>query len=86
MTGGTVLILGPALANMGSGMTGGVLYTLKSNTTFINYDYLKEAPITVEDSQSIELYLSKFETAVGRKYHFSVNQLAKFVPIEIDEP
>jgi glutamate synthase domain-containing protein 2/glutamate synthase domain-containing protein 1/glutamate synthase domain-containing protein 3 len=81
MTGGIVLILGSALTNIGSGMTGGVLYTIKSNASAINSDYLIETPMSVEDIKSIDRYLHKFETAVGQKCKVTVDNIRKFVPI-----
>jgi len=81
MTGGTVLILGPALTNIGSGMTGGVLYTLEENAEEINSKYLIEAPMGQEDRALLDSTLDKFEKDIGTKCNTKIEQIRKFVPL-----
>lgn len=53
MTGGTVLILGEALQNIGGGMTGGVLFTHRDNARYINEDYLVAEAMSKEDEHTL---------------------------------
>ena len=54
MTAGTVVILGRALKNIGAGMTGGVIYTLKSNFKNINDEFIKAEELNSKDMASLE--------------------------------
>lgn len=81
MTGGTVVLLGPALTNLGSGMTGGILYTLESNRSEVNEDYLKESPMTEEDWRSFDKYLLRFTERTGQSLEIEKSQIRKFVPL-----
>ncbi len=81
MTGGSVFILGPALENIGSGMTGGRLFTLKSNEVFINKEYLKESPISAQDKKFIDSYLTKFKSLFGSPIKYELNDISKFIGI-----
>lgn len=81
MTGGSVFILGPALENIGSGMTGGSLYTLASNTAHINKDYLREAPLSEKDKKFVQEYLTKFKTTFGGPVKYEISDIRKFIGI-----
>jgi glutamate synthase domain-containing protein 2/glutamate synthase domain-containing protein 1/glutamate synthase domain-containing protein 3 len=61
MTGGTVIILGNSLENIGAGMTGGVIYTLESNLFAINSEYIKQVPLTEEDQIMLESNLKRYQ-------------------------
>ncbi len=61
MTGGTVILLGKALNNIGAGMTGGTLYTHKQNSEAINSEYLKESPIQLADQEFLLKSLQKHQ-------------------------
>ena len=49
MTNGTVVILGKTDGNIGSGMTGGTLFTLDCRDSHINPDYITKVAISEED-------------------------------------
>jgi len=53
MTGGLVVLLGPASHNLGSGMTGGRLIAHKDNEAFINRDYLEV--VALDDNSRAEM-------------------------------
>lgn len=60
MTGGTVVILGPAGQNTGSGMTGGVLYLLGEQDNHINGEYLSRQPLASDERESLYLLLQAY--------------------------
>jgi len=60
MTGGTVIILGSALANVGAGMTGGKLFSFASLDEVINEEYLAKVEPSSEDLDFIAATLKDF--------------------------
>ena len=59
MTAGTVVILGRALKNIGAGMTGGIIYTLKSNEKNINDEFIKIEELDSNDRVSLDKLLKE---------------------------
>ncbi|MGZ4888825.1 MAG: glutamate synthase large subunit [Candidatus Angelobacter sp.] len=59
MTGGVVVILGPAGINLGSGMTGGLTYVLTDRVDInsCNADFVRLAPCSVEEEQAVRQLL-----------------------------
>ena len=80
MTGGVVVILGEALANVGAGMTGGKIFTFTDLDSKINKQYLRKVESTLEDLSLLEEilrdYVDKTDSAVGR-YHLDDLQTGK---------
>ncbi|MCB9062189.1 MAG: glutamate synthase large subunit [Halobacteriovoraceae bacterium] len=70
MTGGTVLILGRALENIGAGMTGGSIYTFKNNIKNINKNYIKHSPMTHSDwkvfREIIQEHIEKTDSIIAK--------------------
>lgn len=60
MTGGVVIILGHASKNIGAGMTGGKIYTIKENLININEDFITHAPIKEEDVKEFGKIYKKY--------------------------
>jgi glutamate synthase domain-containing protein 3 len=60
MSGGCVWILDQAMANVGAGMSGGVIYMPRATAHNINSDYVKEMPIHVDEIDKL--------TQLGREY------------------
>jgi len=71
MTGGTVIILDSALANIGAGMTGGRLFTFTNLDTQINPQYLGRVETTREDvgflKETLKDYARETNSAVALK-------------------
>ncbi|MFZ9887050.1 MAG: glutamate synthase-related protein, partial [Myxococcota bacterium] len=65
MTGGTVVILGETSHNLGSGMTGGVLFTRSSNERFVNRDFLRALPLEEEDLVLLRELLALHNSRTG---------------------
>lgn len=65
MTGGTALVLGPTGANLGAGMTGGIVYLLDSDESKLNRDYVYAQDLTAEDLKTIEGLLNEHLTQTG---------------------
>jgi glutamate synthase domain-containing protein 2/glutamate synthase domain-containing protein 1/glutamate synthase domain-containing protein 3 len=86
MSGGVVWILGPSKGNLGAGMTGGVIYTFQKNAEHINRDYIKEAPLTLENRNSLRIlgeeYFKETGSLIMKKILESedFNQIIKLVP------
>jgi glutamate synthase domain-containing protein 2/glutamate synthase domain-containing protein 1/glutamate synthase domain-containing protein 3 len=59
MTAGTVVILGRTLKNIGAGMTGGIIFTLKSNEININEDFIKVEKLERDDKTRLESIIQK---------------------------
>jgi glutamate synthase domain-containing protein 2/glutamate synthase domain-containing protein 1/glutamate synthase domain-containing protein 3 len=59
MTGGVVVILGPAGINLGSGMTGGLTYVLTDRVSInsCNADFVRLEPCSVEEEQAVRQLL-----------------------------
>ncbi|MFT6633501.1 MAG: glutamate synthase domain-containing protein 2/glutamate synthase domain-containing protein 1 [Bacteriovoracaceae bacterium] len=87
MTGGTVIILGPALENIGAGMTGGVLYITKEGITHINSEFIKEVEIQEANISELSKYLVDYyndidEVKNSQEIKNIIKGLHKFVPID----
>jgi glutamate synthase (NADPH/NADH) large chain len=65
MTAGTVVILGRALKNMGAGMTGGIIYTYKSNKINLNEDFVKSEELEAKDKVILEQMIQKHIKETG---------------------
>lgn len=61
MTGGVVVLLGPAGKNLGSGMTGGLIYTLADSFVpeMCNLDFIRPEGCSVEEEINLRLVLQK---------------------------
>jgi glutamate synthase domain-containing protein 3 len=68
MTGGTALVLGPTGFNLGSGMTGGVVYLLDADEKRLNRDYVQALPLGESDTSLVRQLLHEHvaETASPR--------------------
>jgi glutamate synthase domain-containing protein 3 len=88
MTGGTVLILGDASHNLGSGMTGGVLYCRQDNGRFVNDEYLERAPMSDEDEAELlrllKLHRERTRSRTARAlivdWQKTMSQMALYLP------
>jgi glutamate synthase domain-containing protein 2/glutamate synthase domain-containing protein 1/glutamate synthase domain-containing protein 3 len=67
MTGGTALVLGPTGANLGSGMSGGVVYLLDANLGQLNRTYVSAAELSEEDARIVHILLEEHHAATGSK-------------------
>lgn len=65
MTGGTALVLGPVGVNLGSGMTGGVVYLLDPDPKRLNQDYVGLALLDEEDTSVVKRMLQEHLEATG---------------------
>ena len=71
MTAGVVLILGPAGANMGAGMTGGLAYLLRTdandyfNDDFLNRDSVRLATLEPKEEQWLRRILRRHLQLTG---------------------
>jgi glutamate synthase domain-containing protein 3 len=65
MTGGTVVVLGPTSHNLGSGMTGGVLYCSRENERFMGTEYLTRVAMTQADQAELERLLALHHRRTG---------------------
>ncbi len=82
MTGGVVMILGPALENIGAGMTGGVIYTVESNLKYINSEYIKESPVNNEDRKIMNELLNEYYLETNSKQEkLTAAELIKLIPL-----
>ncbi len=54
MSGGLIWILGATKGNLAAGMSGGVVYTLKTNIKNVNTDYVMQVPITLDDVATLK--------------------------------
>jgi glutamate synthase domain-containing protein 3 len=67
MTRGLVVILGGAGANIGAGMTGGVLYLTAETARQLNTQYLKQEPLTAEDEIRLRGTLKAYHAETGSR-------------------
>jgi glutamate synthase domain-containing protein 3 len=65
MTGGTVLVLGPVGFNLGSGMTGGVVYLLDADPTMLNRQYVTPAPLDAGGQAEVLALITEHATETG---------------------
>jgi glutamate synthase domain-containing protein 3 len=65
MTGGTVVILGATSHNLGSGMTGGALYTRVDNEPRMNRAYIAPVPLAPDDEAELRRLLSEHHERTG---------------------
>jgi glutamate synthase domain-containing protein 2/glutamate synthase domain-containing protein 3 len=65
MTGGTALVLGPTGFNLGSGMTGGVIYLLDPDEAMLNGQYVRASPLGVEDAAVVRGLLEEHVAETG---------------------
>lgn len=63
MTGGTALVLGSTGWNLGSGMTGGVVYLLDADPETLNTTYVASSPLTTDDEVVVRSLLEEHVTA-----------------------
>jgi glutamate synthase domain-containing protein 3 len=59
MTGGTALVLGKTGFNLGSGMTGGVVYLLDADEAMLNRQYVTASPLTGDDAATVQALLEE---------------------------
>jgi glutamate synthase (ferredoxin) len=89
MTGGRVLVLGPAGRNFAAGMSGGVAWVMDGDGTFktrVNKDMVEIEPLTEADLKEIEALIRRHVqytgSAVGKQFLAAGRgALAKFVKI-----
>ncbi len=67
MTRGTVVILGQAAANVGAGMTGGVLYLRRDQIERLNQDYLRAVACSAEDLAGLTALLTDYHRETGSR-------------------
>ncbi len=65
MTGGTALVLGPVGPNLGSGLTGGVVYLLDPQPERLNEDYVRLDPLEAGDIQTVKAMLAEHAELTG---------------------
>jgi glutamate synthase (NADPH/NADH) large chain/glutamate synthase (ferredoxin) len=70
MTGGVVLILGPAGKNLGSGMTGGLIYMPADclDPDPCNREFVRAEDCSIEETNSLRLVLQKHRELTGSPY------------------
>ncbi len=59
MTGGTALVLGTTGPNLGSGMSGGVVYVLDLNSESLNAEYVAAMDLSSEDVEAVKSLLKQ---------------------------
>jgi glutamate synthase domain-containing protein 3 len=62
MTGGLVVVLGPASHNVGAGMTGGRIAVRALDRTRLNEDYLETVPLEGADDEDVRALLEAHAT------------------------
>lgn len=67
MTGGVALVLGPTGFNLGSGMTGGVVYLYHGDEKMLNQLYVQALPLTSEDEAKVKELLAAHVEKTGSK-------------------
>lgn len=65
MTGGVALVLGPTGFNLGSGMTGGVVYLLDADLDKLNRKYVAPRPLGDRDAEEVLGLLREHVTETG---------------------
>jgi glutamate synthase domain-containing protein 3 len=78
MTGGIALVLGPTGFNLGSGMTGGVVYLLDADEPMLNRQYVTASPLQEADVAMVQALLQEHLTETGSPAAEAL--LARFEP------
>jgi glutamate synthase domain-containing protein 3 len=65
MTGGVALVLGPAGANLGSGLTGGVVYLLDLDASRLNREYVAADPLDDQGTETVRALLAEHVAETG---------------------
>ena len=78
MTGGVALVLGPTGFNLGSGMTGGVVYLLDADEAMLNRQYVKASPSPTRTRPSVQALLQEHVAETASPAAFTL--LAAFDP------
>src|SRR5690606_10322505 len=91
MTGGIVVILGETSHNLGSGMTGGVLFTSEGNERFLSHEYLAAVPFSKDDEVLLRARLEEHAAATGSRTSRALSEdpsllsarLKKYLPLAL---
>jgi glutamate synthase (ferredoxin) len=88
MTAGVVLILGPTGINLGSGMTGGLAYVLRSHQSARNChrDFVRTAEVGEEEAQWLRLVLQRHLELTGSPRAAKLLRWERRLPITRLEP
>jgi glutamate synthase domain-containing protein 2/glutamate synthase domain-containing protein 1/glutamate synthase domain-containing protein 3 len=78
MTGGTSLVLGPTGSNLGSGMSGGVVYLLDANLGRLNRSYVSAGDLSEADATTVKRLLERHREVTGSR--IASELLAEFDP------
>jgi glutamate synthase domain-containing protein 2/glutamate synthase domain-containing protein 1/glutamate synthase domain-containing protein 3 len=65
MTGGVALVLGTTGFNLGSGMTGGVVYLLDADEAMLNRQYVTASALTPADAEEVQALLQEHLAETG---------------------
>jgi glutamate synthase (NADPH/NADH) large chain len=65
MTGGRVVVLGPAGRNFAAGMSGGIAYLLDADPALINTEMVDVEPVTGADAEQLASLLSRYQAETG---------------------
>ncbi len=65
MTGGRVVVLGPAGRNFAAGMSGGIAYLLDADLALINAEMVDVEPVTGADAEYLASLLSRYQAETG---------------------
>ena len=65
MTGGVALVLGTTGFNLGSGMTGGVVYLLDADEAMLNRQYVSTSPLGEDDRATVQTLLREHALEAG---------------------
>jgi glutamate synthase domain-containing protein 3 len=65
MTGGVALVLGSTGFNLGSGMTGGVVYLLDVDEAMLNQQYVAASPLEEDDRATVQALLQEHVAEAG---------------------
>jgi len=92
MTGGQVVILGKTLKNIGSGMTGGVIYTHVDNLVHLNPDFITHISLDESDLKFLrdilERYVIETNSMTAKNILTDFDQrkseFIKLVPVQFD--
>lgn len=65
MTGGRAVVLGPVRRNLGSGMTGGVVYLLDLDEKMLNTKYVRALPLNDDDAVFVRSMVEEHASKTG---------------------